>query len=130
MKYLIGILTLLVTACSTQPDSDVNPDIIPLDGPWEFATDHRDRGIEAKWYNRTLEDTITLPGTTDLRQKGFFNNDSSASHLHRIYTYEGPAWYRRKVIVPEHFRDKRIFLHLERTKSSRLWIDGREKAFR
>ena len=126
MKYLIGILTLLVTACSTQPDSDVNPDIIPLDGPWEFATDHRDRGIEAKWYNRTLEDTITLPGTTDLRQKGFFNNDSSASHLHRIYTYEGPAWYRRKVIVPEHFRDKRIFLHLERTKSSRLWIDGRE----
>ena len=71
MKYLIGILTLLVTACSTQPDSDVNPDIIPLDGPWEFATDHRDRGIEGQWYNRTLEDTITLPGTTDLRQKDF-----------------------------------------------------------
>ena len=110
MKYLIGILTLW-SRPAVQP-TPTNPDIIPLDGPWEFATDHRTGALRPN-------------GTTDTGRyhhpaghdrpaaKGFFNNDSSASPI--ASTYEGPAWYRRKVIVPRTF-DKRIFLHLNAPK--------------
>ncbi len=66
-----------------------------------------------------------LPGTTDENRLGPGNPDSPVTHqLTRIYPYKGRVEYRREIDIPESFRGKRLFLVMERTKPSTLWIDG------
>lgn len=99
---------------------------IDLSGTWQFALDTADEGIDQEWFLSELPDVIALPGTTDSNQKGFLNEDSSTMHLHRVYTYEGPAWYQKEVMIPETFREQHLELFFERTKSSTIWIDGKQ----
>ena len=96
---------------------------IDLSGQWEFALDPDNIGIQQKWYLSELGNGIHLPGTTDLQQKGFINHDTTTLHLNRLFKYEGPAWYRKKIVVPKTFQNKHIQLILERTKPSKVWID-------
>lgn len=122
-KNLIFILYLfLLLSCRQQPEN--MRQVIDLDGKWQFAMDTADAGIKEKWYAGVFADSIELPGTMDLGQKGFPNRDTTTMRLNRLYTYEGPAWYRRTILVPETFRGRHILLVLERTKSSTVWIDG------
>lgn len=128
MKYHLLLLFLLVeTFAIAQPEK--NPTVfrsrINLKGKWSFSLDTANAGINEKWFMKKLPDEISLPGTTDSNQKGFLNKDSSTMHLSRIYRYEGPAWYRKKVTIPKSFRDKHIRLFLERTKPSQVWVDGK-----
>lgn len=119
--YLTFTYTLFFTACQFEPST--TRDRIDLTGPWQFALDTADTGIEGKWFLSQLSDEITLPGTTDTNQKGFLNKDTTTLHLNRVYKYEGVCWYRKEVNVPESFSNKSIWLHLERTKSSQVWVD-------
>jgi hypothetical protein len=96
---------------------------IDLKGQWQFALDTSNTGITAEWFKKDLPDKIMLPGTTDINKKGFLNKDSTTMHLSRVYRYEGPAWYRRKVTIPKSFFSKHIRLVLERSKTSKIWID-------
>lgn len=96
---------------------------LDLSGEWQFALDPDNTGIQEKWYSLPLKDRIELPGTTDLRHKGYVNHDTSTGHLNRPYKYEGPAWYRKNVTVPPEYENKQIYLIMERTKSSKVWID-------
>jgi hypothetical protein len=97
---------------------------IDLAGKWQFALDTSATGITEQWYLSDLPDSIDLPGTTDSNRKGFRNRDTTTMHLNRAFTYEGAAWYRKKIAIPESFRNKHVQLHLERTKPSKVWIDG------
>ncbi|MCB0777576.1 MAG: hypothetical protein KDB99_14805 [Chitinophagaceae bacterium] len=121
MKNISWLLLVFLSACSYSQQSYRTR--IDLRGSWQFALDTGITGIQKQWFLRDLSDTILLPGTTDLRQKGFLNTDTTTLHLNRLYTYEGAAWYRKKVIIPESFRNKHITLHLERTRSSSIWVD-------
>ena len=58
---------------------------IDLTGFWKFQIDSDSIGNKEKWYLPThlLSDSIKLPGTTDLSNKGFFNTDTLTSRLHR-----------------------------------------------
>ncbi len=98
---------------------------IDLSGVWQFQLDPENAGIEQKWFDKNLIDSIFLPGTTDSNKKGFLNTDTTTLHLNRKFMYEGAAWYRKKIIVPEIFKNKHIELILERTKPSMLWIDNK-----
>ena len=42
-----------------------------------------------------------------------------------MHKYVGPAWYQREFTVPESWSGKPVTLFLERTKHTRLWIDGK-----
>jgi len=97
--------------------------IISLVGEWRFALDESSEGIEKEWYNTVLHDRIRLPGSTDENKKGFKNPDRETKHLTREYTYCGYAWYQRDIDIPERWRDMRIFFLMERTKTSRVWLD-------
>ncbi len=127
MKRLITLLFLLINAVAfaQQEDTGLYRSRIGLSGGWQFAADPADSGMKEKWFLKDLPDRITLPGTTDLNQKGTLNKDTSTMHLNRVYIYEGAAWYRKKITVPREFKNKRIMLYLERTKSSTVWIDGK-----
>ena len=97
---------------------------ISLAGQWRFALDVNNAGIKDKWFGKYLDDTVQLPGTTDENRKGKLNNARETGHLTRVYAYSGSAWYQQDINIPAEWSNKRITLFLERTKNSRVWVDG------
>jgi len=97
---------------------------IPLAGQWRFALDVNNAGVKEKWFEKSLDDTIQLPGTTDENRKGKLNNAREIGRLTRIYHFAGSAWYQQDINIPAEWSNKRITLFLERTKNSRVWVDG------
>ena len=43
---------------------------ISLAGQWQFAVDRDDKGVNEKWFNRKLSETIALPGSMAQNNKG------------------------------------------------------------
>lgn len=97
---------------------------INLSGEWLFSLDPENIGIRQNWFSKSLDDVIQLPGTTDSNKKGIKNTTVSTLHLNRVFTYEGPAWYKKKIMIPENWKGKHIELKMERSKPSKVWIDG------
>ena len=70
-------------------------------------------------------ETVTLPGTMDENGKGYDNrNCLSIRHLNRDYVYTGPTTYQRTFTLPSSWSNRRIVLELERTKKTRVLLDG------
>ena len=120
---LLTLNTLFAFAQKNIKTTSVGRQRIDLKGQWQFVLDTAKAGVAGEWFKKDLSDKILLPSTTDLSKKGFLNKDSTTMHLSRVYRYEGAAWYRRKVTIPKSFFSKHIRLVLERTKTSKIWID-------
>lgn len=99
-------------------------DTLNLAGEWRIALDREKQGIRGRWYATTLKETIALPGTTDEARLGDFVDERCTDRLSRIWRWIGPAWYQRTVVIPRHWRGKRVSLFLERTKDSQVWVDA------
>jgi hypothetical protein len=148
---LIIILLVLYSPVNAQKK---NLQRIDLSGTWRFAIDHLDKGITEKWYNRVLNDSLTLPGSMTSNGKGdditlqtqwtgqivdssFYKKPEYAKYrvpgnikvpfwLQPLKYYKGAAWYQKQVEVPANWKDHRILLFLERCHwESRLWIDDK-----
>jgi len=100
---------------------------ISLAGEWRFALDPNREGVRKEFFQRDLEQRISLPGSTDEAKLGVPNPQKpSLDGLYRPYVYEGPAWYQREIEIPVAWRNKRITLFLERTHwETRVWVDSR-----
>lgn len=97
---------------------------ISLAGIWRFQLDSLDQGESERWYEKEFDDFVNLPGTTDTNRKGILNtNYNETSYLSREYYYKGKAWYQKIVDIPESWDRKSIFLTLERTKPTKVWIN-------
>lgn len=96
---------------------------IPLAGTWRFALDPDDVGVHREWFSKTLDDTVRLPGTTDENHKGVKKDEQRVDRLSRVWFWKGPAWYQRSVEIPDAWEGKRITLFLERSKTTRVWVD-------
>src|SRR5581483_4868440 len=47
------------------------------------------------------------------------------TRLQTKFSYVGPAWYRREVVIPPEWANHRILLELERVLwESQVWVDG------
>ncbi len=127
---------------------------IDLSGEWQFQMDPQDRGDKEKWYETTLPETVRLPGsmvengkgddiTLKTRWTGSFNPEwykdpNYAPYyldptggirfpfwLQPLKKYTGAAWYQKKVIVPNDWKEKSIRLVLERPHwESTVWVNG------
>jgi hypothetical protein len=106
----------------------VNPqeNILPLAGTWRFRLDPGNVGVEKGWFSEKLDDSVTLPGTTDTNQKGVFKDERAVDRLSRVWYWKGPAWYQREVVIPDAWKGNRITLLLERTKNTRVWVDDKD----
>ena len=115
MKRYLALLLLagcLGVACVPDPD---------LSGPWEFRLDPEGMGTPLMEFG----DTISLPGTTDLAGKGFEPDATvETGRLTRRHAYVGKAWYRMKVVAPQAWKNRDLVLYLERTKATKLYLDG------
>lgn len=89
-----------------------------ISGTWKFE-------MTAKEEASTLNETVKLPGSMDENKKGNSNTANiTQHHLNRDYVYVGPATYQREITVPANWSGKNITLNLERTKKTRVWLDG------
>lgn len=99
---------------------------IDLSGNWDFALDADKVGIQEQYYHKLPgTDTITLPGTTSMAHKGSPSDAKETGYLTDPYLFEGYAWYSREIHLDEedNGNGKNIFLHLERTRLTKVWID-------
>ena len=68
---------------------------------------------------------ISLPGTTDLAGLGTEpERMDETGHLTRRHSYAGKAWYRRSITIPKAWKEKPVWLILERTKPTQVFLDG------
>jgi len=99
---------------------------LPLQGDWGFRLDPDDVGEKEAWQNRSLPDTIRLPGSTDQAGYGEKTKGVEGRGLVRVFKYIGPAWYQREVEIPSTWEGKEAELFLERVLwQSKVWVDGR-----
>ncbi|MBQ7421182.1 MAG: beta-glycosidase [Prevotella sp.] len=83
------------------------------------------RPSEVGFENAGFKEIVTLPGTTDTNKKGNpCANRTETTHLTRLYSYKGKAWYARTIDIPKAWKGRKIQLFLERTKSTEVYIDG------
>lgn len=118
---MVGVLGLRSHAAQT-----VTPKTISLAGPWRFRLDPENVGLEEKWIETDLPNTITLPGSTDEGGYGSRTTQKDIWQLTRVCKYVGPAWYQRDIIIPDRWHGKRITLFLERCHwETRVWVDDK-----
>jgi hypothetical protein len=104
----------------------INGNILSLAGVWRFQLDPKSAGVEGKWFAEKLDDSVTLPGTTDTNQKGELKDERATDRLSRVWFWKGPAWYQRQVTIPDTWKGKRVTLVLERTKNTRVWVNDQD----
>ena len=124
-------LAVAIAACT--PELEVS-------GPWALCLDP-EGVVTAESVSGTANsvfvaadslfaDSIDLPGTTDLAGKGVaapepqYGRPVETGRLTRRYAYVGKAWYRKKVVAPYVWREKELALFLERSKATKLYLDG------
>ena len=117
MKRILLLCSIILSISACAPIEER----IDLSGVWQFCLD-RDGQVKPV---DAMDDTVVLPGTTDTNRKGDpIEWKGETTHLSRPYSYKGRAWYRRTVTIPEKWEDKNIYLTLERTKPSEVYVDG------
>ncbi len=85
MRTANAIVASMLVICSASAFAGDN--MVNLAGQWRFALDANNAGVKEKWFEKTLDDTIQLPGTTDENRKGTLNNARETSRLTRVYTF-------------------------------------------
>ncbi len=91
-----------------------NPSKISLAGKWGVVLDGSEEALEA-----------TLPGTIDTNGLCAAPSDTTeTTHLTRISAYKGSARYSREISIPRKWKGKAVTLFLERSKPSRVYLDG------
>ena len=120
---VIAFLSLMAALGATD---HLQANAIPLTGTWRFRLDPENVGVAQRWFTEKLDDSVTLPGTTDTNQKGEFKDERAVDRLSRVWYWKGPAWYQREVVIPNTWKGKRIALLLERTKTTRVWVDDQD----
>lgn len=103
---------------------------ISIAGIWNFKLDPMNVSIPVKGsdFVSKFPETIVLPGSTDQAGKGYNTQDMTSIRLTRLFEYSGVAWYEKEnIFVPEEWKEKRLFLFLERAHwETQLWINGQK----
>ncbi len=123
-----ALAAALAIICTCRPgDAEgaeaTSPATISLEGTWRFRLDPEDVGVAQRWFAAQLDDSVRLPGTTDENHKGIKKDEQCIDRLSRVWFWKGPAWYQRRVTIPDSWKGKRITLLLERSKHTRVWVD-------
>jgi len=97
-------------------------EIISLDGIWQLCTDPAPCQYQAPPADYPL--TMHLPGTTAQQQIGCYNTAREEGCLTEKYPFSGQIWLRKTVTLKPEQIGKPCFLYLERTRMTRLCVNG------
>lgn len=95
---------------------------VDLSGKWQLFMDKS----KVQSMPKDFPLSISLPNTTSNARLGEQNPNKDTGYLTDTYAFEGFAWFKKDIFVDEDFTDKNLFLFLERTRKSILYIDGVE----
>tara|TARA_R110002049_G_scaffold267422_1_gene443786 strand:+ start:16394 stop:19240 length:2847 start_codon:yes stop_codon:yes gene_type:complete len=148
---IVVICFFLAVLSSCQSEDKLSMD---LSGEWGFKMDSLDQGIDDAWFKTNLSEGISLPGsmaengkgndiTVETKWTGNMWNDSLwykdpkmkkyrqkgnvkvSFWLSPVKVYYGPAWYKKKINIPQSWENKQINLGLERVHwESTVWVDN------
>ncbi|NER17863.1 sugar-binding domain-containing protein [Spongiivirga citrea] len=153
LKYLhiVAVLSVFFISCEKQETKEID-----LSGGWSFQIDSLDQGVRKKWFMNPLNDSIQLPGSMAENGKGneisvstkwtgnmwndslWYKSSKATKYrekgnikipfwLSPKKTYYGPAWYKKTVTIPENWKEKQIFLFLERPHwETTLWVNDQK----
>ncbi len=125
---------------------------ISLAGTWRFQLDREDAGITERWFERSLDQKISLPGalqnqgfgediavdtkwTGDVGAERWLNGPQYAPYrqtghikvpffLQPDKHFVGVAWYQREIQIPAAWQGRRVVLSLERAHwETSVWVD-------
>jgi len=154
MLRFFAFLVMLASASPLSRAATPAPATLPLGGQWRFQLDRQNAGLDARWFERQLPDTINLPGSLPgqgigdpvtletkwvggIVDKSFFTAPEYARYrqpdnfkvpfwLQPETYYAGAAWFQRDVEIPATWSGRRIVLTLERPHwQTQVWLDGR-----
>ena len=91
---------------------------IDLSGKWQLNMEC------GEFFPQSYSDEIILPDTLSNARKGNKNDDRESGHLTDPYKFEGSVWFGRELDVLGEWQDKELYLRLERTRMTELYIDG------
>ncbi|MBK6285236.1 MAG: hypothetical protein IPF54_23640 [Draconibacterium sp.] len=140
---------LLFISCEKQNNT------LDLSGEWQFQMDPEDVGINEKWFETNLSESVKLPGSMVENGKGFditldtkwtggvrnpewYKDPNYAPYhdslnirfpywLQPLKKYNGAAWYKKTINIPENWAEKTVQLNLERVHwESKVWINSQE----
>ncbi|VGO14179.1 Beta-galactosidase [Pontiella desulfatans] len=127
------VLNFIMMFCLINVDAVERMDI---SGAWKIRLDPDAVGEAGQWFNEPFTDSARLPGST---AENGYGNPPSIDFLRKAVRdldpryggpvpnldFQGCAWYRREVTVPDEWKDKRIVLFLERARwVSKVWVNG------
>lgn len=87
-----------------------------LNGDWEFEFDDERIGSKEKWHlgNKALSKTIQVPFAFQSKLSGIGSNE-----------FHDVVWYRRELLIPDSFANKRILLHFGAVDyDASVWVNG------
>ena len=150
IKTLFILIAIYLSACKNEVVTKID-----LSGEWQFQIDSLDVGVNEKWYNTSLSDRITLPGSMTTNGKGndvsiktkwtggivdssWYKDEKYAKYreegnvkipfwLQPVKYYAGAAWYQKTVEIPSQWKDQYIELNLERCHwETQVWVDDKK----
>lgn len=111
--------------CACAEASGVQRGRIDLSGQWLFSIGDAAVAEQCGIPSFAAADFVRLPGTTDTNKKGQpLARTDETTHLSRRFSFVGKAWYQREVVIPKSWKNKRIHLYMERTKTTTVYVDG------
>jgi beta-galactosidase/beta-glucuronidase len=90
---------------------------VNLNGPWEFAFDDANRGLEENWAGgvKKFDRNITVPFCFESAMSGI--GDTS---------FHPWVWYRRTITAPDGWKGRRLLLHFGAVDyRATVWVNGR-----
>lgn len=99
---------------------------LDISGIWQCRLDAEKEGVDAGFEKGGYDDIITLPGTTSMAKKGEPNPARETGFLTDAYAFEGYVWFAKEIALSPDDLGQPISLFLERTRMTRVWVDGEE----
>lgn len=89
-----------------------------LSGIWNFKVDTDNVGLNEKWYENPLTDTIPMAVPASY-------NDVVTDE--KIKEHVGYVWYERAFIIPNNWKEERVIVRFgSATHHAIVWLDGQE----
>lgn len=126
-RYSFWLFVLLCFFYASPVNASGERQMMNLSGEWICSLDSDNQGENNGWGIRFPEAAIApviLPGSLDSNGIGYSVEEKSDQHLGKPLQYEGAAWYTKTVTLPDSFRSQYVELLMERTKVTKVWING------
>ena len=124
--YIFALIAAMAASCLQARET------VSLAGEWSYCLDPKEEGTAKTWFNEPFTGVVRWPGSLSDNGIGKKGSGGGSGGWDFAYWYpegwsrtdKGTAWYQKEVEIPASWKGKRITLFLERSRTTRVWVDG------